>query len=330
MKQSLYCTNAYANGKRSIEGIPAITAGLPALMTEPIITSSYGVNAMTSLANTLEKKGYQTYFFHGGTNGTMGFDNFSKAIGYQHYFGRTEYNNDNDFDGNWGIYDEPFLKRMADEMSTVNAPFFTTLFTLSSHHPYSIPAQYSGKFKPGSLPIHISIRYADYALQKFFEYAEKQQWYRNTLFVITSDHTALSEKQFYMNRQGMYAIPLVFFSPSDSLIRKEIKTAQQIDILPSVLSYLNYDEDYFAYGQSIFDSSRSGFAINYLNDSYQWIEDNHAFILNDGTQNEFYQFEDVSQNALLTRSDSATIHLKLNAFLQQFTSSLIHNKMTVH
>jgi phosphoglycerol transferase MdoB-like AlkP superfamily enzyme len=219
---------------------------------------------------------------------------------------------------------------MADEMSSVNGPFFTTLFTLSSHHPYSIPAQYSGKFKPGSLPIHISIRYADYALKKFFEYAEQQKWYSNTLFVITADHTALTEKQFYMNRQGMYAIPLLFFSPSDTLIRKEIKTTQQIDILPSVLSYLNYDEDYFAYGQSIFDSTRTGFAINYLNDSYQWIEDNHAFILNDGTQNEFYQFEDVSENSLLTRSDSAAIHLKLNAFLQQFTSSLIHNKMTVH
>ena len=123
MKISFYCSNAFANGKRSIEGIPAITAGIPALANEPLITSSYGVNQMTSIANSLGEQGYSTYFFHGGTNGTMGFDNFAKAIGYQHYFGRIEYNNDQDFDGTWGIYDGPFLQRVSDELNKSSSPF---------------------------------------------------------------------------------------------------------------------------------------------------------------------------------------------------------------
>ena len=329
MMQSYYCTDAFANGKRSIEGIPAITSGLPALTNEPIITSSYGGNSMTSIANLLDQKAYQTYFFHGGTNGTMGFDNFSKAVGYKNYFGRTEYNNDNDFDGTWGIYDEPFLHRTVDELSKSTQPFFATLFTISSHHPYSIPEQYKKIFKDGSLPIHKSIRYADYALSKFFSYASKQKWYRNTLFVITADHTALSEKQFYMNRQGLYSIPLIFFSPTDSIKYKQTKTTQQIDILPSILSYLNYDKPYFAFGQSVFNDSVQGFAINYLNDTYQLIQDNIALIYDGNNSNELIQFKDERSSHYTVKPDSIGMEKKMKAFIQQYNSSLINNKMII-
>ncbi len=329
MLQSYYCTDAFANGKRSIEGIPAITSGLPALTNEPIITSTYGGNTMTSIANLLDQKGYQTYFFHGGTNGTMGFDNFSKAVGYKNYFGRTEYNNDNDFDGNWGIYDEPFLHRTVDELSKSTQPFFSTIFTISSHHPYSIPDQYKNIFKEGTLPIHKSIRYADYSLSKFFSYASMQQWYKNTLFVITADHTALTEKQFYMNRQGLYSIPLIFFSPTDSLKYKQSKTTQQIDILPSIMSYLNFDKPFFAFGQSVFNDSLEGFAINYLNDSYQLIQDNKALIYDGNNSNEFIQFKDETSTHYSIKPDSITMNLKMKAFIQQYNSSLINNRMII-
>ena len=330
MKISFYCSNAFANGKRSIEGIPAITAGIPALTNEPLITSSYGVNQMTSIANSLGEQGYSTYFFHGGTNGTMGFDNFAKAIGYQHYFGRNEYNNDQDFDGTWGIYDGPFLQRVSDELNKSFSPFFATIFTLSSHHPYAIPSKYNGVFPEGTLPIHRSIQYADYSLKMFFESASKQKWFSNTLFVITADHTALSEKQFYMTRQGIYSIPLLFYSPGDKLSGIEKKTCQQIDILPSVLGYLKYDKPFFAFGRNIFDNTSTDFAINYLNDSYQWIEGNHTFICDATNRGEYFQYRVASQQILETKSDSSAIHKKLNAFVQQYNSALINNKMTVH
>lgn len=330
MKNSFYCTNAFANGKRSIEGIPAITAGIPALTNEPVITSSYGANQMTSVANSLREKGYSTYFFHGGTNGTMGFDNFAKAIGYQYYFGRNEYNNDQDFDGSWGIYDEPFLQRVSNELSKSSTPFLATIFTLSSHHPYSIPSKYNSVFSSGTLPIHKSIQYADYSLKMFFKTASKQKWFKNTLFVITADHTALSEKQFYMTRQGIYSIPLLFYFPSDSLIGIEKKTCQQIDILPSVLGYLKYDKSFFSFGRNIFDTTTTDFAINYLNDSYQWIEGNHTFICDATNRGEYFQYSDASQQILETQSDSTAIHKKLNAFVQQYNSALINNKMKVH
>ena len=185
--------NAYANGKRSIEGIPAIIGGIPALLSDPFITSAYSSNTITTIPSLLKQKGYTSTFFHGGTNGTMGFDNFSRSSGFDHYFGRTEYDNDDDFDGSWGIYDEPFLQQAALEIDKMKLPFLAVLFTLSSHHPYKIPDKYVNQFPEGTLPLHQSIAYADFSLKRFFETALKMSWFSNTLFVITADHTSSTE-----------------------------------------------------------------------------------------------------------------------------------------
>ena len=326
--QSFDCTQTYANAKRSIEGIPAILAGIPSLLSEPFITSAYAGNTLTSIASLLDKKKYETIFFHGGTNGTMGFDNFAKATGYNRYFGRTEYNDDRDFDGSWGIYDEPFLIRTTEELTKINNPFFATIFTLSSHHPYEIPKKYESTFEKGTLPIHKSIRYADHSLKIFFEQASTLPWFKNTLFVITADHTATSDSPYYQNRQGMYSIPLIFFMPADNLEGKNNKTCQQIDILPSIMGYLNYDSTYFAFGQNTFDKNRSGYAITYLNDTYQYIESNYTFITDYAGKNEYYQFADDTIKSQLA-PDSSQMHLKLNAFIQKYNSALINNKMIV-
>ena len=63
----------------------------------------------------------------------MGFDAFANLSGFDDYFGKTEYNNDDDYDGIWGIWDEPFLQYFAKQMNTFKQPFYTTLFTVSSH-----------------------------------------------------------------------------------------------------------------------------------------------------------------------------------------------------
>lgn len=330
--KSLVFQNAFANGKRSIEGIPAIVAGIPALMTDPFITSAYSSNSITTLPSLLKLKGYNSVFFHGGTNGTMGFDNFSKLSGFDHYFGRTEYNNDADFDGSWGIYDEPFLQRTAEEINTMKQPFLAAVFTLSSHHPYKIPERYVNQFPAGTLSIHQSIRYTDYSLKRFFETASKMPWYLNTLFVITADHTALSENSFYQNSVGQLAIPILYFCPSDStLFGKSRLTTQQIDILPSVLDYLGYDQKYFAFGKSVFTDSSESLAVSYSNESYQLIQDSNVFILRNNEKNSFFNFatDSLLKNELLGTDTvkERMMEKKLKSFIQNFNHALIHNEM---
>ncbi len=328
---SLVFPNTFANGKRSIEGIPAILSGIPALMTEPFITSAYASNTFSSIASHLKTEGYYSCFFHGGTNGTMGFDNFARSAGFDKYFGRKEYGNDKDFDGTWGIFDEPFMLRFGEELNKVKQPFFGTVFTLSSHHPYSIPENLKTNFAPGTLPIHQSVRYTDHSLRSFFNYASKQKWFDNTLFVVTTDHTALSEKSYYQSRVGMYSIPLIFYKSDGSLKGDRSRTSQQIDILPSVLDYLNYDKPYFAFGKSVFDSTDTGFAVNFINGTYQYIENGYSLILDTIQSNSLFHFEmDKTLKNNLVETDTILaneMEKKLKAIIQVYNSSLISNKM---
>ena len=329
---SLVFENAFANGKRSIEGIPAIVAGIPALMTDPFITSAYSSNSITTLPSLLKSKGYYSVFFHGGTNGTMGFDNFSKLSGFDRYFGRSEYNNDNDFDGSWGIYDEPFLQRTVEEISKMESPFLATVFTLSSHHPYKIPDKYKKRFPEGTLPIYQSIGYADYSLKRFFETASKMPWYSNTLFVITADHTALSEKPFYQNRVGQYSIPIIFYSPSDSMLHGKSKFAtQHIDILPSVMDYLGFDHTYFAFGKSVFRNPGDGLAVSFIDETYQLIQDGYAFIMRNNEKNSLFNFTtDSTLKNDLDGTDTIRerkMEMKLKSFIQNFNHAIVHNEM---
>ncbi|HEX8546362.1 MAG TPA: sulfatase-like hydrolase/transferase, partial [Cytophagaceae bacterium] len=110
-KEGLYYSNHYANGTTSIEALPAILASVPSLMSESYITSIYQTNEVHGLGEILGSQNYHTSFFHGGKNGTMGFDVFAKNAGFKQYFGLNEYpNKEVDYDGNWGIFDEPYLQ----------------------------------------------------------------------------------------------------------------------------------------------------------------------------------------------------------------------------
>jgi phosphoglycerol transferase MdoB-like AlkP superfamily enzyme len=261
----------------------------------------------------------------------MNFDNFSRLAGYEKYLGRKEYNNDKDYDGSWGIYDEPFFQFAAADMNKMQQPFITSIFSLSSHHPYSIPEKYKSTFKKGTLPIHQSVMYADYSLKKFFESASKMPWFNHTLFVITADHAAISEQQKYETKVGMYSIPLIFYTPDSSLKGGSNITTQQIDIMPSVLDVLGYNAPYFAFGNSVFDSTASHSAINFLNENYQIISNGYALNMDTTHAVSLYQYttDSLLQNNLLN-TDTAIqnpLERRLKAFIQNYNHALIENKM---
>ncbi|MFM2206712.1 MAG: hypothetical protein RL213_687 [Bacteroidota bacterium] len=332
LSQSFSCTQAFANGKRSIEGIPAVVAGIPTLTDEPFISSPYTANTITSIAGLLKPYGYTSVFFHGGSNGTMGFDHFSRIAGYDRYFGRKEYGDDRDFDGNWGIFDLPFLQRTATELSRLKEPFSACVFTLSSHHPYPVQPPFDTLLPAGKLPILKSVRYTDAALQSFFRTASGMPWFRNTLFVITSDHTALADDYYYKTRAGIYAIPLAFFDPKVATPASCGLTVQQADILPSVMDYLDYPVPFFALGSSIFDAKERHCAVNFLHGTYQLLQDDHSFIFDTLNGSQLYdlrkdplQFHDIISSE---PRRAATMELQLKAMLQQYNSSLLENRMT--
>ena len=145
MMQGRACTNAYANGRKSIDAMPSVLGSIPSL-TEPFILLPYSLNRIEGLGTLLSRKGYHTSFFHGAPNGSMGLNAITKMLGFEHYYGKSEYNRDTDYDGVWGIWDEPFFQFFAQNLNTFPQPFVSAIFTVSSHHPYKVPKQYQGLF----------------------------------------------------------------------------------------------------------------------------------------------------------------------------------------
>lgn len=331
--ESYTFTRTFANGRKSIDALPAIISGIPSI-SEPYVLSIYSGNKTNSLPSLLGKKGYETAFFHGAPNGSMGFSAYAQLAGFQHYFGKNEYNNNKDFDGIWGIWDEPFLQYVANTTSTLKEPFFTTFFSLSSHHPFKVPEKYEGKFPKGNLPVQEVIGYTDQALRRFFDTAKKQPWYENTLFVLCADHATVSYYPEYQTTLGGYSIPIVFYYPGGELHGMSDKIVQQIDIMPTVLNYLNYDEPYFAFGFDAFSDSDSNFMVNNNGSSYLFVQGNYLLVSDIDSSTGLYNVSNdpmLKENIIGTSlkvQDSLEKHLK--GFIQQYNNRMINNDLVVN
>lgn len=279
--ESLSFDYTFANGRQSIDGMPSILSGIPRFI-EPFFLTPASMNKVSGLAGELGKKGYYSAFFHGAANGSMGFEAFAKATGYKDYFGRTEFDRDtrfggeSEYDGTWAVWDEPFLQFYAMKMSEFRQPFVTSVFTASSHHPYVVPEKYRDIYKEeGTNPIHKCIRYTDMALRRFFETARRQPWYKNTIFVFTSDHTNIPDHHEYQTDLGLFGAPLLFFDPSGEMPRGRMHCiAQQTDILPTVLGWLRYPRPYVAWGVDLLNTPpEETWAVNHTGGGmYQFVK----------------------------------------------------------
>jgi len=328
---SYYSLHSYANGKTSMQGMPAIISSIPSLSDQPFITSLYSVNDITGLPKILKQKGYYSAFFHGGQNGTMGFDNFAYLSGFDNYYGKNEYNNNDDYDGKWGIYDEPFLQYFSNKMSSFKQPFITSVFTLSSHHPYNVPEKYKDKFKEGEMPIHRAVEYADFSLRRFFETAKKTDWYKNTIFILTADHTSMANSYYYWNQLGQFCIPVLFYTPDSSLTGYTKNIIQQIDIMPTVLDYLHYEKPFYSLGNSAIENNEH-FAVNYISGVYQLIQDDYTYLFNGEESVGLYNLkvDSMFHNNLINIEveQEKKMKRKIKAIIQTYNHSLINNEMT--
>ncbi len=326
VNESYVFTNAYQSGLRSIDALPAIWASIPSFK-EHFLSLPNSVSSYHALPECMGEMGYQTAFFHGGVRESMGFVSFGKTAGVKTFFSRQEYEAEmgtNDFDGKWGIWDHKFLPYVHKKLNDFKSPFFATLFTLSSHHPYSIPAEFEAKFTEGTLPIHRTIRYSDYALQQFFESIKKEPWYDNTLFIITADHGSGADNDKYRKQPNEYAIPILFFKPHSNFKGIDDKVMQHIDIMPTLLGMLNYDKPYFAFGKDHFDSteSKGHFAVNFSNGAFNFTTDKYYYLFNEKEvlAKIDYRKDPLGKNNLISAKTAEDIESikRFKAFLQEY------------
>ncbi|MBP3833857.1 MAG: sulfatase-like hydrolase/transferase [Bacteroidaceae bacterium] len=330
----------FANGMRSVDCMPASFAGIPRYL-DPFCYFIYSNNALQGLPAMLSQEGYTTAFFHGAPNTTLGFKSFTNSIGFETYYGMDEYDNDKDFDGTWAIFDEPYLKYFAkesDRIANEGQPFLLTVFTASSHEPFTIPDEHKDTFTRGDIPMHKSISYADYSIQQYFEMVKDKPWFDNTLFVFTADHCGVSYRDDYNNEMGRFLIPIFFYTPGGQLpvMCDTKRLIQQTDITPTLLGLLNYQKPFFSFGKDVFDNSE-----NYVN-----------YVFNDRNGNSMYYLDDLMieysgnqligiyeykndfslKNNLIEKKEQFSqlpfMQQQMEAILQQYITRMEDNKLT--
>ena len=344
VRKSVTFKYSYCNGRKSIDGMPSILSSIP-MFVEPFILTPASMNEVSGIASLLAGEGYQTAFFHGAQRGSMGFQAFARATGFQEYYGREDYNadkrfgGDDDFDGMWAIWDEPFLQYYATKMSEMKEPFMTAVFTASSHHPYAIPEKYQQQYPEEGLIIHKCIRYTDMAIGKFFEKVSQEPWFKNTIFVLTSDHTNLSDHAYYQTDLGGFCSPIIIYEPGNEERQPEIqdKIAQQIDILPTLMGMLNYPKPYFGFGIDVLNTEKEDtWAVNYLNGIYQYVK--HGYVLQfDGERTKaMYELGDslMERNVMKELENYKIKELKeemeqeVKAIVQQYMERMTEDRLT--
>ena len=315
--------HAIANGRTSAKAISTILSGMPSLFNTFLSNSLYQSNRFYNLFETLREQGYQTGFYHGGFNGTMFFDSWTSKLGIP-YFGYNEYPNKDDFDGTWGIFDGPYLQYFAQELDQYQQPFAASVFTLSSHQPFDLPAEYEGKFPEGKFPVIPTVGYVDHALARFFATASQMNWFPNTLFVITADHSypvVRAHEEFF----ELYKIPLVFYHPSQELQIDSLQIVEQLDIPISIADHLGIEAGPFPrFSRSVFQKvpEQAQDAIYYLR-PFWYLFKRDYIIRFDGE-------EDLSvvdwQQELIPNSSIAPTDLSyLKAYIQYYNSNMLHN-----
>ena len=330
--QSLIATNAFANGRQSIHGMSSILAGIPTLK-DAFTSSPYSNQKIQSVVSVANDMGYDTSFFHGAPNGSMGFMGFGNILGFKHYYGKTEYNNDADFDGIWGIWDEPFFQYFAKTLNTKKSPFMATMFSVSSHHPFKVPEKYAGKFKKGPLEIHEPVGYTDYALKQFFETAKKMPWYQNTIFVMVADHTNQVAYPEYEKAMNRFAVPILFYSPNPKYnLKGEIITpTQQMDIYPTLADLMGYNRKIRSWGRSLVSDKKEDYLIVNSSGVEQFMIGNYIYLFDGRNFTGIYALQDLGyENNLLGKISTPEItlgELKAKAWYQDYMDRVINRKL---
>ncbi len=332
---ALVLTNAYANGERSNKSMCAILAGIPSFTDDAFMNTAYAGNAMEGLGTRVKEMGYSTAFFHGGINGEYKFDSFTKACGFDRYYGKDEFGDDAFYDGHWGVYDEEFLQWSAERVNELPQPFCAAVFTLSSHDPFVIPDRYKGKFPSNGSDIHESLGYTDLSLRRFFDRVRTKPWFANTVFVITGDHTFQYNEHpaRYTNPAGRFGVPIIFYAPDGRFSGSDQRVAQQLDLVPSILDAIGYEGTISSFGQSLFRRDRPNRAFIHLGGQYRLIEDDRMLMF-DGEQptaQYAYMNDTLCKRDLRPEESDRTQGMteEMKAAIQRHAEIVLHNTMVV-
>ncbi len=319
-QKSLFFTNFFATGTRTVRGMEALTLSLPPTPGFSIVKRPNN-EGMFTLGSILKSKGYNSNFIYAG-NGY--FDNMNYFFGNNgyHVVDRKDFlDKEITFENAWGVCDEDLFAKatqVADSSYKEGKPFNNFIMTTSNHRPYTYP---DSKI---DIPSHTgrdgAVKYTDFAIAKFLRDAKNHKWFDNTIFVIVADHCASSAGKTSLP-VNKYHIPLIIYAPKIIQASENNSVASQIDFAPTVMGLLNMDYTSKFFGKDIlFEKSNRA-----LIGTYQEIgllQNDHLLVQRPVKRTESFRISGEDQIAEPINSDE----LKDAITYYQTASYLFHHK----
>jgi phosphoglycerol transferase MdoB-like AlkP superfamily enzyme len=334
-REGLLFTDFYASGTRSLEGIPAILSGYPALPTQALLGSPLEQSGMASLARILSDDGYATLFEHGAFRGSMWFDQYAARTGFARYIAKEDFPDpDHQSDSTWGIFDHIALERLHAELEAARKPVFAFFFSLSSHTPYELPDPRFRKFPPTTPQADRlnSFAYTDWSIGRFFDLARASSYWRDTVFVITGDHNVGGSG---LTRQQAMHIPLLILVPGDPTFPRGVRSTTlggQVDLAPTVLQLLGLSSVHDFAGNSLLAPAAHRFVMFGLGGQAGWINED-SLVLHDLTRAvALYRYRSdpaLARNVLpeLSHGGEPEAVRDLQSYLQATNNLLVRNRV---
>ena len=275
-------TNFYASGNRSEQAMSAILGGFPSTPITAITHNLDKILKLPSLTKTLKNEGYSSSFYFGGQLMYGGIKSFISVNGFD------VIKEERDIDaslprGKLGIHDEYMLNEQLADLSSEKQPFFSVLFTVSTHSPYDQPMDdvISWAERDGQNDYLNSAYYTDKCLGEYFEKARKQPWYSNTLFVLVADHSHNTYRNWAVNSKEYRKIPLLLYGDVIKNIYKGSKIdriGSQTDIGVTLLSQLGVNHDDFFWSRNLFNPTTPNYAYYEATDGVGWVTPSGYFV----------------------------------------------------
>ena len=258
----LLFTDFYSNGYRSSYGIPAVLAGFPSTPDGSVLNHPLKVDRLPTLGGSLKKAGYATQFHYGGDDRFDDMHAFLVHSGFEKLVDRDAFDK-KDMNSKWGAQDHVLFKRVIDDLQGERTPFLSAMFTLSSHEPFEVPMETVYQGKDEISLFKNAVHYSDRSLKGFFAEAQRQSWYKNTLFVLVADHGHSLPKHRPDTVPERYHIPLLLYG---EVLKKEYRGVRkpsigsQADIAATLLAQLRLPSDGFSWSNNLFNKNRNDYA----------------------------------------------------------------------
>ena len=299
-KEGILFNNIYASGDRSEKGLVALLSSYPVQTTTSIVKTPRKTEHLPHLNQILEAQGYSSRFYYGGELAFANIKSYLLNAGYDHLISKFDFEA-KEYNSKWGVHDHVLLQRVLRDLHNEKQPFFTTVFTLSSHEPYDIPIPDKFKGTDETTRFRNSVYYTDYAIGQFITAAKKEPWWQNTLIVLAADHGHRFPGDDPNDAPSKFRVPFILTGGALATQNLKIsKIGSQTDIVPTVLAQMNLPYQDFHWSKNLLDSTSQDFAFYVFNDGFGFISPPGAVT-----------FDNVAKKVI--RKDEAVTPAQLNA-----------------